>query len=427
MNGQLRRVLRLRDAVVVGLGSMIGAGVFVALSPAAAAAGSGLPLALALAGLVAYLNASSTARLAACHPQAGGAYVYGRDRLGPWWGFLAGWSFVAGKSASCAAMALTVGAYAWPDDAHRVAVLAVLALTGLNVLGVQKSVVVARLILGIVIAVLLAVVALTVPELVRSWPAMAYGWEPRGDIVAALGGVVQGAGLLFFAFAGYARIATLGEEVIDPARTIPRAIGQALALALILYVVVAVAVSGTLGIAGLAATPAYLSQTAVRSGQAWLVTAVAVAAVLAAVGSLLSLILGVSRTALALARDGHLPRVLAAVNPQSGVPVRAELAVGLVVAAVAATVDLRDSIGFSSFAVLLYYAVAHASASRLTLAQRRPPRVVWVSGLVGCLVLAAGLPRTSVYGGLVITAIGAAAYAITGWRRSRRHLPPAHR
>ena len=94
---------------------MIGAGVFAAIGPAAEAAGSGLLIGLAVAAVVAYCNATSSAQLAAIYPASGGTYVYGRERLGPLWGFLAGWGFVVGKTASCAAMALTFGAYAGPD------------------------------------------------------------------------------------------------------------------------------------------------------------------------------------------------------------------------------------------------------------------------------------------------------------------------
>lgn len=129
---ELRRRLGLLDAVVIGLGSMIGAGIFAALAPAAYAAGSGLLLGLAVAAVVAYCNAISSARLAARYPASGGTYVYGRMRLGDFWGYLAGWGFVVGKTASCAAMALTVGFYVWPAQAHAVAVAVVVALTAVN-------------------------------------------------------------------------------------------------------------------------------------------------------------------------------------------------------------------------------------------------------------------------------------------------------
>ena len=150
----MRRQLGLRDAVVVGLGSMIGAGVFAAFTPAAEAAGSGLLIGLAVAAVVAYCNATSSARLAARYPASGGTYVYGRERLGPFWGYLAGWAFVVGKTASCAAMALTVGSYLWPDQAHAVAVVAVVALTALNYFGIQKAAWLTRIIVAVVLLVL---------------------------------------------------------------------------------------------------------------------------------------------------------------------------------------------------------------------------------------------------------------------------------
>ncbi len=155
--GELKRRLDLSDAVVIGLGSMIGAGIFAALGPAADAAGSGLLLALALAAVVAYCNATSSARLAALYPESGGTYVYGRERLGDFWGYLAGWAFVLGKTASCAAMALTAGAYLWPDQTHAVAVAAVVALTAVNYTGVRKSALLTRVVVAVVLAVLAAV------------------------------------------------------------------------------------------------------------------------------------------------------------------------------------------------------------------------------------------------------------------------------
>lgn len=404
-DGELRRSLGVFDAVVIGLGSMLGAGIFAALGPAARAAGSGLLLGLALAAVVAYCNATSSARLAARYPASGGTYVYGRKRLGDFWGYLAGWGFVAGKTASCAAMALTIGLYAWPAQAHAVAVATVVALTAVNYAGVRKSAWLTRIIVAVVLAVLAAVI-------VAAFTSGAAGSEHLRLSGATLGGVVQAAGLLFFAFAGYARIATLGEEVRDPSRTIPRAIPLALTITLAVYALVAVAALGVLGPGRLAQTAAPLVETARAAGTGWLVPVVQVGAVVAAVGSLLALILGVSRTTLAMARDRHLPHALAAVHPRFGVPHRAELLIGVVVAILAATTDLRDAIGFSSFAVLIYYAVANASAFTLGPEEGRPHRAIPVIGLLGCVVLAFAMPLWSVLSGVVVLGVGIAAYLI---------------
>ncbi|MFF8959677.1 APC family permease [Streptomyces sp. NPDC014894] len=403
---ELRRRLGVSDAVVIGLGAMIGAGIFAALAPAARAAGSGLLISLALAALVAYCNATSSARLAARYPASGGAYVYGRERLGDFWGHLAGWAFVVGKTASCAAMALTVGAYVWPGQAHAVAVAAVVALTCVNYAGVRKSALLTRAIVAVVLAVLAAVAVASLASGRADTARLDIGSD------ATAGGVLQAAGLLFFAFAGYARIATLGEEVREPARTIPRAIPMALGITLVVYALVSVSVLMVLGPDGLAAAAAPLSDAARAAGADWLVPVVRAGAAVAALGSLLALILGVSRTTLAMARDRRLPHVLAAVHPKFKVPHRAELLVGAVVAVAAATGDLRGAIGFSSFGVLVYYAVANASAWTLTPGEGRPHRLIPAAGLAGCLALAFALPLSSAVSGAVVIALGAAVHGL---------------
>ncbi|MCZ4511666.1 APC family permease, partial [Streptomyces sp. ActVer] len=261
---QLQWRLGVGDAVLIGLGSMIGAGIFAALAPAARAAGSGLLAALAVAAVVAYCNASSSARLAARYPASGGTYVYGRERLGDFWGYLAGWAFIIGKTASCAAMALTVGSYVWPGHAHAVAVAAVVALTAVNYVGIQKSAWLTRVVVAIVLAVLAAVVVTGLTSATADAERLSVGSD------ATVTGVLQAAGLLFFAFAGYARIATLGEEVRDPARTIPRAIPLALGLTLVVYAMVAVAVLMVLGPRGLGEAAAPLPDAVRAGGADWL-------------------------------------------------------------------------------------------------------------------------------------------------------------
>lgn len=249
----LRRTLGLRDAVTIGLGSMVGAGVFAVWGPAAASAGGWVLLALLLAAVVAVCNALSSAALAARYPSAGGTYVYGRERLGEVWGYLAGWCFVVGKTASCAAMAMTVGAYLAPGAERVAAVVAVLLVTGLNLAGVHRSVTASAVIVAVVLSALggVAVAAL--------WPRDGESAWDVGLVVSGghgLLGVLQAAGLLFFAFAGYARIATLGEEVREPERVIPRAVVLALSTVLGVYLVVGLVVLGVLGAETVAGDPA---------------------------------------------------------------------------------------------------------------------------------------------------------------------------
>lgn len=396
---------------MIGLGSMMGAGVFAAFGPAARAAGSGLLVGLAVAAVVAVSNATSSAQLAAVYPTSGGTYVYGRERLGPWWGYLAGWAFVVGKLASCAAMALTFAAYVAPSGWQRpFAVVAVVGLAAVNYRGITRT---ARLTVGLVVVVLAALAVLV-------------GASTAGADVERIGlggvldagpyAILQAAGLLFFAFAGYARLATLGEEVRDPVRTIPRAIGLALGITVIVYGVVAVTVLAVLGPDGVAAGSTPLAAAAARSGAGWVAPVVRVGAAAAALGALLALVAGIGRTSLAMAREGDLPRWLAAVHPRYRVPHHAEVAVAVVVSVLAGVTDLRGAIAFSSFGVLLYYAVANASALTQPPEQRRYPRALAWTGLVGCVVLVATLPFGAVATGVAVFAVG----VVLRWWRVRR-------
>ncbi|HZO69214.1 MAG TPA: APC family permease [Kribbellaceae bacterium] len=397
---------------MIGVGSMVGAGVFAVWAPAARAAGNGLLIGLLLAGIVAYCNAASSAQLAAVYPLSGGTYVYGRERLGPWWGFAAGWSFLIGKTASCAAMALTFATYAVPGNEpvrRLVALAAVAGLTAVNYRGITRTARLTRILVGCSLAVLAVVVAVLLtaaePERLTEGSTSVYG-------------VLQSAGLLFFAFAGYARIATMGEEVRDPARTIPRAVTIALVVAGSIYLFVAVALLMAWPAALIAGSPDPLAAAVDAAGHAFAVPVVRVGAALASLGALLALIAGIGRTSLAMARERDLPSWLAAVHPRYRVPHHAELAVAAVVGVLVLTTDLRGVIGFSSFGVLLYYAIANASAYTQPREQRRWPRAVNVFGLVGCAVLAVTLPVTSVLAGAAVVLLGLAGRLVA--RRVRR-------
>jgi len=390
----LARQLSGRGATAIGVGSMIGAGLFASFGPAAAAAGSLLFVSLAIAALVALCNAASSAQLAAQYPTSGGTYAFGREQLGPWWGFLAGWCFLIGKTASLAAMALTFGHYAAPDNRIVAAIGILVVVAAINHAGIKRTATATAVILAITLVSLAAV-------LVGGWAGR--GPIHQGPVVdGTVFGVLQGAGLLFFAFAGYARLATLGEEVVNPVRTIPRAIITALSFVLALYAGVALTLVTILGTASLAESSHPLADIIdgpVLSG----VLTVGVSA--ACAGSLLGLMAGVGRTGLAMARAGDLPTGLAAVHPR-GVPHRVDLLVFLAALILVVAVPVEGAIGFSSFGVLLYYSVTNASAWRQGPPWRRYPRFVQGIGFVGCLVLACTLPLTSVLPGAAVAAVG---------------------
>ncbi|HWV26277.1 MAG TPA: APC family permease [Aeromicrobium sp.] len=366
------RRLGLIGSTAIGLASMLGAGLFVVFPEAARAAGSAVMAALAIAGAVALCNAWSSARLAARMPRSGGAYVYGRERLGVPWGVLAGGAFIVGKTASCATMALAIGWYAWPDHHRWAAVVALVVVAAVNVTGIERSaavaVAIAAVVIGTVAVALLSSQSRDVAEL------------PAGDV----GGTLRAAALLFFAFAGYARLATLGGEVKRPAVTIPRAITLAVVIVGAVYAVSLWVMTTRLG-ADLATTAApfvgLLDPASPLRGVVRVVTAVSVG------GALLALTVGISRTASVMAEDGVLPRAVRATN-RHGAPWSAELVVAVAAALLVTRLDVGDAVAVSSVCVLLYYSVANAAAWTLGGAVGR---TIAVLGLAGCVTLASAL------------------------------------
>lgn len=400
----LQRTLGLWGAVYTGLGAIVGTGVFVSLALAAESSGPALPLVVLLAGLLALCNGLSSAQLAACHPVSGGTYEYGHRFLHPTAGFLAGWCFVCAKSASAATAALGFAGYGLDalrleGNTNRVAValVAVVVLTAVVLGGLRRSYGVNLVIVSLALLSLALFVLCGLPAAVahtdRLWPATEAaaqtGWP-------AWTGLLHATALVFVAYTGYGRIATLGEEVREPARTIPRAILATLAVTALLYAGVAVAGLGIAGAAGMveavAEGGAPLERLARQAGGAawgpWIARAVALGAVAAMLGVLLNLILGVSRVLLAMGRRGDLPPAVARLNQAGTTPPVAVVLTGLIIAGLACAGSLRLTWSFSAFTVLLYYGMTNLCALALPVEARRFPRAFAWAGLIGCLGLA---------------------------------------
>jgi basic amino acid/polyamine antiporter, APA family len=435
----LRRALGLPGAVFMGLGSIVGTGLFVSLGIAAGIAGNAILLALPLAALLALLNGLSSAQLAAAHPVSGGTYAYGNRFLGPSWGFAAGTLFLVAKSASAATAALGFAGYLLAFvgvgelRAMRVglAVAGILALTTLTSGGIRRS---HRVNVAVVGVTLLVFVAFLAAGFVRGleWGGGARGtgelaatldaawrtlstWVSSGLRDAGTGALLHATALLFVAYTGYGRIATLGEEVRDPSRTIPRAIWLTLGTVAALYLGVTVVALLTLGADGFARataeTAAPLQAVAGALAVPGLAAAVALAAVTAMLGVLLNLILGLSRVAFAMGRSGDLPTRLGEVRSASGSPRVAVWAVGCLVAALALIGDVRVTWSFSAFTVLMYYGITNLAALRLPAGARRYPRWVPVAGLASCLLLAAHVPPATWTAGFGVLVLAFAARA----------------
>ncbi|MGY4857534.1 APC family permease [Cryobacterium sp. AP23] len=404
----LARHLGTGGAIVVGLAAMIGAGVFYVWAPAAAVAGSGLLIGLVLAGLIASLNALSSAQLAMSHPVSGGAYAFGRATLGPWWGFSAGWLFLAGKTASAGAIALILGGYLWPEQARLVAVLALLALGAVNLAGIRSTARLSAVVVFLVLGGLAALVSWVVAGIVGGGRPATF--DPGTLLDAGWAGILQSAGLLFFAFTGYARMATLGEEVRNPRRSLPRAIVIALGLALVIYGVIGWLTVTVLGPAALALSVSPLADL-VGGTEPWTSIARLLAA-FACLGSLAGILAGLSRTGLAMARQGDLPGALSRISPGRQAPATAEVTMALVAVAGVVLLDPAQLVGFSACAVLIYYAIAHLAALRQPREQRWLPRWVQYLGAAGCLLLAMILPWPGVLAALAWLALGLLARAL---------------
>jgi APA family basic amino acid/polyamine antiporter len=411
----LHRRLGTGDAVVLGLAAMLGAGVFTVFSPAARLAGLWLPLAIVLAGVVAACNAFSTADLAANLPESGGGYVYGRRYLAPWAGRLAGVAFLAGKTASAAAAAGVFGGYVLPGHPLWVAIPVILVVSAMNMAGVRWTARGAWVLVPAVLAVLGVVVVTAlcnrhnpadptaVADPLIGLEAVSTPLQP--DPVTPLG-FLGAAGLMFFAFAGYARMATLGEEVRDPARTLRRAIPLALAVTLVTYLAVGGALLYSLGAYGLASTTSPLATVVGVAEAPALGVLVRFGAAAASASALLSVLVGVSRTSLAMARRGDLPHWLSAISPR-GTPWRADLVGAAAATLVAVLAGPVAAVALSACCVLVYYAVINCAALRLPVAARRWPAWTAVLGLVLCVLLAVLLPHTQV--------LVSAGVLVTGW------------
>ena len=376
----MKQKLTTTSAVFIGLASMLGAGVYVVFAPAAKYAGPLLPLAVLLAAAVAYLNATSIAQLAKVVTRSGGAYSYARHYLNPTTGYLAGMAFLIGKLGSVAAIALTFASYLAKGSEVLVATAAIIGMTLINIWGINRTAFGAKVLASITISFLTVVIlaALFTPGDMAALPTT-NGLE-----------LFTSAALLFFAFAGYARVATLGGEVENPSRAIPVAITVSLAIVFVIYLALSLVLPAKLGSSlSVSVTPiADLVEKVVPGVNG---TSVGIFAAIAALGSLLALIAGMSRTAATMAEDGELPNALARINSK-GTPFIAEWLIAGLAILLVATGSVEFVIGISSFAVLTYYAIANLAAIRQPKSDSQRSKIFSVAGLLLCLALAISVP-----------------------------------
>ena len=393
----------------MGLGSIIGAGVFVSLGLGEQIAGPSVLLALIIAGGVAACNGLSSAQLAANHPVSGGTYEYGHRWLSPYLGFTAGWMFLCAKSASAATAALGFATYFAPDHAIAIALGTVAVLTVVTLTGMQRSNAVNAIIVSAVLLTLLAYVAIGFPALQSKNELLTPFFDPTRKSA-----FLEAAALMFVAYTGYGRIATLGEEVREPRRTIPLAIIVTLVLTTILYLgVCAVSLAHAEG-QGFGS----LSLLAEKIGGTKLGMILTLGAALALLSVLLNLLLGLSRVALAMGRRGDFPKQVGQVKESTKVPAVATVLVAVIISGLVCVGDLRLTWSFSAFTVLVYYAVTNLCAIRLSPEERLYPAWISYLGLLSCLSLAFFVEWRVLLIGLSLVAIGLIWKATTSGKMS---------
>lgn len=406
----LKRELGVGGATMMGLGSILGTGVFVSIGIAAGIAGGGVVTAIALAAAVATCNALNSAQLAASHPVSGGTYEYGYRYLNPWLGFSAGWMFLCAKAASAATAALGFAGYLLAatgvDGGWRVplAMLAVAVLTAVVLTGIRRS---SYANIAIVSVTLVALASFVLAGLPSVSPArLQLGAEPRA--------LLHATALMFVAYTGYGRIATLGEEVREPRTTIPRAIVLTLVVSAVVYVAVAVVGVGAAGADRLAAAAreeAAPLAVAARDFRVPVRPIVALGAMTAMLGVLLNLLLGLSRVLLAMGRRGDMPGAAARL------PV-AVLATGAGVLGLAAIGSVKTTWTFSAFTVLVYYTITNLAALRLPEGERLYSRWWGRVGVAACLALAFAVERKVWMAGCGVLAAGLVwRWGWNAWRR----------
>lgn len=395
---QLNRVIGLPGAVMLGLGSIIGTGVFISLGIGASIAGPMILPAIGLAGLVALCNGLSSAQLAANHPVSGGTYEYGHRWLNPSLGFVAGWMFLCAKSASAATAALGFALYLNPENSLPIALAIVWVITAITLLGIQRTNTINTLIVGAVLLSLIAFVVFGAPAI----SANPQNWQSALD-GENLKNLLPATALMFVAFTGYGRIATLGEEVTEPRRTIPRAIIATLVTTTVIYIVVTWVALANAG--NQFSSLALIAQT--FSGPS-LVKALTAGAIIAMASVLLNLVLGLSRVVLAMGRRCDLPKTTARITDSTKVPAVATIVVGCLITGLVYVGDMKLTWSFSAFTVLVYYALTNLCAIRLKIEERLYPSWVSYIGLFACLCLAVFVEWRIILAGLSLIALGLA-------------------
>jgi APA family basic amino acid/polyamine antiporter len=409
----LKRNLNLLDATSVGIGAIIGAGIFVVLGVAIGYAGPAIVISIIIAGIVASFTAFSFAELGSAIPKEGGAYEFAFELLSPFTGFVVGILWLFAQIVAGAAISLGFASYfvaIFPEFSLKtIAVIVALALTCLNILGIKKSAAVNNALVITKIAILCLFIGFGIFQIN---PQNFSQFSPNGSF-----GILQGAGFIFFAYLGFGRIAALGEEVKNPERNLPLSVLIALIVSVVVYVLTGLTATGLENYRILAQSGSPLAEAAKVIGNFTLVAAVSLGALIATASVLLTNLLGLSRVAFAMARNAQLPKSIAKVSSKFGTPYVSILSMGALLTLLAFALDLKQTVAITSFAILSVHLAVNLSAIRL---RKKMPNstkfrvpfypVIPSLGLLSCIILMFSLPQESWIVAAVVVAISAVLY-----------------
>ncbi|MGB3343544.1 MAG: APC family permease [Aequorivita sp.] len=398
----LLRSLTLKDAVGVGLGAIIGAGIFVVTGIAAGVSGPAFLIGLLVAGIIAAFNALSSAQLAAIYPQSGGTYEYGYILINPIFGFSAGWMFLISKLTAAGVVAIGFGSYFYQlvpiGLPITFSVLAIVFLTLANYFGIKKAGILNLVIVTVTLLSLLYLIFSGIPEVKSD------NFKPFAPF--GISGIAEAAALLFFAFTGYARIATLAEEVAEPKKTIPKAIIITIVIAILLYAAISIVAIGVIGTENMASSTSPLQVVADALTTPAISTIVTIGASTAMLGVLLSQILGISRMMLAMGRRGDLPPVFQRIHSRYRIPHIGILFTGVVILLLTLLGSFEFTVRAATFTILLYYGITNIAALRQPEKDRMYGKIIPILGLIGCLAMSVSLPLNVIISGVGLLLIG---------------------
>lgn len=405
----LKREIGLFGATALGIGAIIGSGIFIVTGIVAGVAGPAMIVSIVIAGLIAVFSAGSVAELAAYLPEEGGTYAYARRLLSPFAGFIAGWIWIFANIFVGAAVALGFAHYLatlLPGTSVTIIAVAVcLVFTALNYRGAKESVLFNDVLVVLKVVILLVFIS---AGLLFFRPENLVPFAPSGSH-----GILNGAALIFFAYTGFARVTLVAEEVREPVVTIPRSIFLALGISAVLYLLVSTVAAGVAGAPALAGSGAPLADAIRVTGNSPVLLLVSAGAMIATASVLLTTILGISRIVFSMSRNRDLPGFLAAIHPRFCTPHTAVAVTGAGMIAVILLADLPLAVSVSTFAMLVFYLIANLAALRLPERGRRYPSWVPAIGAASCAGLAVFLSPVSILIGCAGVVTGALWYAGT--------------